>query len=94
MQTLTVRVTPRASRNEIVGFVGDVLHVRLSAPPVDDAANTACCVLIAGALRLPKSAVTVIRGRKSREKVLAIEGAPEQLPWPAAPRTQPDSSAQ
>jgi len=90
--TLTVRVTPRSARTEVVGFVGDVLHVRLSAPPVDDAANGACVDLIAGQLRVPKSNVTVIRGRKSREKVLLIEGVAGPLPWTAAP-PRPDSSA-
>ena len=91
---LSIRVTPRASRTVIVGFVGEVLHIRLSEPPVDDAANKACCALIAGELRLPKSAVTVVKGLKSRDKVLRIDGVIATLPWGAAPQTQPGSSAQ
>jgi hypothetical protein len=81
--TITVRVTPRAAKTEIVGLADGVLHVRLTAPPVDDAANAACCALIAGALRVPKSNVTVIRGRKSREKVLRVTGSAGPLPWAA-----------
>ena len=91
--TPTIRVTPRSSRTEVVGSVGDVLHIRLSAPPVDDAATSLLAATDARAeLRVPKSCVTVIRGRKSREKVLQIVGAAGPLPWAAVQRPT-DSSA-
>lgn len=83
--TLEVKVTPRASKSEIGEFADGVLSVRLTAPPVDDAANQACCAMIAGALGVPKSSVVIIRGAKSRRKLLRIEGlAPADLPWPGS----------
>jgi hypothetical protein len=71
---IRVRLTPRAARDEIVGWRDDVLRVRVAAPPVGGRANAALERLLASALRLPKSAVRVISGARSREKTVAIEG--------------------
>lgn len=57
-----VRVAPRASREAIVGEHDGALKVALTAPPVDGAANAALVALIAGALGVPKRAVTLVRG--------------------------------
>ena len=70
---LSVRVTPRASRTEVVSYAEGVLHVRLAAPPVEGAANAACCAFVAELLGLRASQVTVVAGQRSREKVLATE---------------------
>ncbi|MEK7798096.1 MAG: DUF167 domain-containing protein, partial [Nitrospirota bacterium] len=45
--TLSVRVQPRASRNEVAGLVGETLKIRLTAPPVEGAANEACLAFLA-----------------------------------------------
>jgi uncharacterized protein len=69
-----VRVQPRASRSEIVGVHGDAMKIRLSAPPVDGAANEALVELIAGALGVGRRAVRIVSGESSRSKVVEVEG--------------------
>jgi uncharacterized protein (TIGR00251 family) len=82
--TLTVRLTPRAGRDRIVGFEIDgrgqrVLKVAVAAPPVDGAANEALVALLAKQLGLPKSAVTLVAGASARLKRLALAGDPARL---------------
>ena len=74
MSDVSVRVQPRASRDEITGWRDDVLVVRLTAPPVDGRANKALCKLIAGVVGVPPSRVSVVRGEKSRDKVVRVDG--------------------
>jgi uncharacterized protein len=69
-----VRVQPRASRSEIVGVHGDAMKIRLSAPPVDGAANEALVELIAGALGVGRRAVRIVSGESSRSKVVEVGG--------------------
>ncbi|WP_374592707.1 DUF167 domain-containing protein [Sphingosinicella sp.] len=74
--TLAVRVTPKARGGERI-LVEDTpegprARVWVSAPPEDGKANAAVCRLVAKALGLPKSAVSVARGDTSREKLLRI----------------------
>jgi len=72
---LRVRVQPRASRTEIVGWRADgTLSVRVSAAPVEGAANTAVGVLLAGALGVRPSAVTVVHGERGRDKTIRVAG--------------------
>lgn len=71
---LPVVVSPRANRDEVVGWKGSELHVRVTAAPADGAANAAVCKLIAHTLRLPKTAVRVVRGDSSRHKMLEVDG--------------------
>ena len=66
---------PRASRNKVVGFQGEELKVSLTAPPVDGAANKACCIFLAKLCSLPKSCVKMISGETSRHKRWLLEGA-------------------
>jgi uncharacterized protein YggU (UPF0235/DUF167 family) len=70
---LSVRVTPRSSRNKVEVADGQV-RVWVTASPTDGQANEAVCQLVAKAVRLPPSRVRVHRGHASREKVLALEG--------------------
>lgn len=72
---IRIRLTPRAARDEIAGWQGDVLRVRVTAPPIGGRANAALERLLAGALGLPKSAARVVSGARAREKTVAIEGA-------------------
>lgn len=70
---LTVRVTPRASRNEL-SFDGTVLRARLTAPPVEGAANEALVELLATRLDIPRRAVAILRGHTARTKTIAVMG--------------------
>ena len=72
-----VRVTPRASRDEVLGWQGDALRVRLRAPPVDGKANDSLRRLLAERLGLTLSAVQIVSGETSRLKRLRIEGLSE-----------------
>ena len=58
----------------MVGLRNGVLVVRTMAPPLDGRANDAVCRLLAGVLDVRRSRVTVVRGERARDKVLAIEG--------------------
>jgi uncharacterized protein YggU (UPF0235/DUF167 family) len=78
--SVTVRVNPRSSKNELK-FEGGILHAKLTAPPVEGAANAACCELIADTLGIAKSRVGVVKGQKSRLKVVAVEGFEGEWPW-------------
>jgi uncharacterized protein (TIGR00251 family) len=74
-QRLSVYVQPRASKNELVGLHDGVLKVRLTAPPVEGAANEALTRFIAELVGVPRRQVTVVSGSSGRRKILEIEGA-------------------
>ena len=71
---LTIHVQPRASRTGVVGTHGDALKVRLSAPPVDGAANTELVAFLAKRLRVPKSSISIVSGDRGRRKVVDVAG--------------------
>jgi len=72
---LRLRVTPRAATNAIVGWRADgALGVRVTAPPVEGAANEALCAFLAHRLALPRSRVRLLRGATSRAKVVCLQG--------------------
>jgi uncharacterized protein (TIGR00251 family) len=75
---LTVRVQPRASRDEIAGAMGGVLKVRLRAPALEDRANEALCEYLAELLKTPKAAVRILSGHHSRSKRVEVRGVTEQ----------------
>ena len=72
--TLAVQIQPRASRNAVAGWVGETLKIRLTAPPVEGAANAACLAFLADLLDLPQSQLEILRGDRSRHKVIRITG--------------------
>jgi len=72
--TLSVRVQPRASRNEVAGLDGETLKLRLTAPPVEGEANDACLAFLAKLLDLSPSRLAIIQGARSRNKVVRITG--------------------
>jgi uncharacterized protein (TIGR00251 family) len=72
--TFAVRVQPRAKRNAILGELGDAVKISLTAPPVDGRANEACIEFLAELLRVPRSAVNIISGESSRNKVVRVSG--------------------
>ena len=72
--SFTVRVQPRASRDEIAGEYQDGLKIRLIAPPVDGRANEALRQLLATRLKVPLAAVRIASGERSRTKRVEIHG--------------------
>ncbi len=72
--TLRVRVVPRAARDELAGERDGALLVRLTAPPVEGAANAALARVLGRLLRLAPSSLSVARGERTRDKVLLVSG--------------------
>lgn len=70
---LSIKVQPRASKNEIGEALGAELKVKVTAPPVDSAANEAVLRLLAEALDCPRGSVQLIRGNTSRHKQILIQ---------------------
>lgn len=71
---LAIKAIPNAPRNEIVGWLGDALKVKLHAPPVEGRANAELCAFLAETLCLPRRAVTLATGDTSRQKRVRITG--------------------
>ncbi|HEX9203360.1 MAG TPA: DUF167 domain-containing protein [Vicinamibacteria bacterium] len=72
--TLKVRVQPRASRDALAGERAGALVVRLTAPPVEGAANEALARFLGKALGVPPSAVRIVAGATGRNKVVTVAG--------------------
>jgi len=73
-----LRVHPNAPRNEVAGFSGGVLRVRVAAPPVKDKANKELVAFLSQILGVSKGALTIIKGRASKNKVIAIDGLSQE----------------
>lgn len=70
---LIIKVLPRSSRNEIVGEMADrTLKIKLTAAPVDNAANEALIELLSKHFSVAKSAIKIIKGAKSKNKTVQI----------------------
>lgn len=76
-----LKVQPRASRDAVEGVMGGELKVRVTAPPVDSAANEAVVKLLAEWLDCPKSAVALLRGQTGRHKVALVRGRTAREVW-------------
>ncbi len=74
MATLAVIVTPKSGKNEIAGWRGSELSVRVTSAPEGGKANIAACKAIASALGVPKTSVRVTRGESARHKIVEIDG--------------------
>jgi len=75
---LRVRVTPRSSKDELIGTRDGVVLVRVTAPPEDGKANARVCKVIAKTLGVPPSAVSVVRGGSAREKTIEVVGVEDE----------------
>jgi uncharacterized protein (TIGR00251 family) len=81
---LKLRVQPRASRDEVRGISGGRVKVRVSAPPVDDAANDRLKVFLAKEFGVSRGRVRILSGQTGREKRIAVDH-PKRMPyWLAA----------
>ena len=81
---IAVRVTPRSSREVLGGSDGDHFAARLTAPPVEGAANAALVQLVGRSFGVPKRAVTLVAGDTARVKRLLVEGDTATLEQTAA----------
>ena len=75
---IAVRVQPGAKKEAILGFADGVLRLRVTAPPVEGRANDAVLELVAQAVGVRPSHVTLLRGARSRDKLLRIDGVSQQ----------------
>lgn len=73
-----VIVAPRSSKSGAAGVHDGALKVRLSAPPVEGAANNELIAFFAKRLRVPKSAVAIVSGKGSKRKQVVIAGVREK----------------
>ncbi|MDY0340448.1 MAG: DUF167 family protein [Coriobacteriia bacterium] len=71
---IAVHVTPKSVRDEVAGWRGGEVSVRVTVAPEGGKANAVACAVVAKALGIPKSAVRVARGETSRHKQLEAEG--------------------
>ena len=69
-----VRVQPRSSRNAVDGVHGDALKIRLTAPPVEGAANDALVALLADELGVPRRSIRIVSGETGRNKLVEVDG--------------------
>jgi uncharacterized protein len=79
---IAVRVQPRSSRNQVVTIIGgpdrrdpELICIRLTAPPVEGAANAACRAFLAELLGIAQSRILIVRGETSRNKLLRLRDA-------------------
>lgn len=99
---LAIRVQPGAAKNEVTGYHGDALKVRLRARAQEGAANDALLRFLAELFRLPRSAIEILHGHASRDKLIAIHTQdpervletlqrllPESQPLRVAPAARP-----
>jgi uncharacterized protein len=74
---LSVRLTPRSAREKLVAGPDGGYQAHVTAPPVEGAANGALCKLVAKAAGVAPSRVSVVRGQRSRQKVVRVDGVEE-----------------
>ena len=70
--TFKVYIQPRSSKNMIIGLHGDTIKIKLTAPPVDNAANKMCIEYLAKCLRVPKTSIEIVSGHNSRTKRIRL----------------------
>jgi uncharacterized protein (TIGR00251 family) len=80
---ISLTVMPRVSANRIEIDANGVIRVKLTAPPVDGAANTSLLKFLATILDVPRSNLTILAGAQSRQKRILAEGILEDVAWRA-----------
>ncbi len=78
MGRLTVKVVPGSSRDQIVGWLGDALKIKVIAPPEKGKANEAVIDLLAEALGVSTDDIEVVSGQSSPSKVIAVTGMDDE----------------
>ncbi len=72
--TLPIKAIPNAPHSEVIGWLGEALKIKIHAPALDGRANDALCEFLAAELGLPRRAVALAHGDKSRRKLVRISG--------------------
>ena len=93
MGRISLKVVPGSSRDEVVGWLGDSLKVKVKAPPEKGRANEAVVALLAERLGLDASSITVVSGHGSPTKIVAVEGMDDEALRQAFPREKPGKSS-
>jgi uncharacterized protein (TIGR00251 family) len=75
---ISLRVSPGATRNEMVAFVDQVLHVKIAAPPVKGKANQELTNFLSKALGVGRTSLSIIKGHNTRNKVIAVAGMSQE----------------
>ena len=70
---LRLRVHPNARRNEVVGFIDEVLQIRVAAPPVKGKANSELILILSQLLEVSPSSQRIVKGHTSRSKVITVD---------------------
>ena len=92
MGRISLKVVPGSSRDEVVGWLGDSLKVKVKAPPEKGRANEAAVALHAARLGIDASSITVVSGHGSPAKIVAVEGLDDEAIRQAFPRKSPGKS--
>jgi uncharacterized protein len=93
MGRLSLKVVPGSSRDEVVGWLGDSLKVKVKAPPEKGRANEAVVALLADRLGIDSSSIAVVSGHGSPAKTVAIEGMDDEAIRQAFPRETPGKTS-
>jgi uncharacterized protein (TIGR00251 family) len=89
---LNLKVVPGSSRDEIVGWLGDSLKVKVKAPPEKGRANEAVVALLAERLGIDTSSIAVVSGHSSPAKVVEVDGMDVEAIRVAFPSEKPGKS--
>ena len=92
MGRLNLKVVPGSSRDEIVGWLGDSLKVKVKAPPEKGRANEAVIALLAERLGIDASSIAVVSGHSSHAKVVEVDGMDNEAIRAAFPGEKPGKS--
>ena len=71
---LYVQISPNAGKNALEGFRGDILRIKVAAPPVEGKANKELVAYLSDILDISKGSVRIVKGHTQRNKVIAIDG--------------------
>ena len=77
--SLTVHIQPNASKNEVLGMVNEMVKIKITAPPIDNKANKECLKFLSKILHIPKSKLHILKGQKTRSKIIQISGMSRDL---------------
>lgn len=76
---IKIKVLPKSSMNEIIGTKDGLLKIKVTAPPVEGAANAAVIKLLAQKFGLKKSQISIVQGQKSKIKTVELTGVDEKF---------------
>lgn len=93
MGRLSLKVVPGSSRDEVVGWLGDSLKVKVKAPPAKGRANEAVVALLADRLGVEPSSIAVVSGHGSPAKVVAVDSMDDEAIRAAFPREMPGKTS-